>query len=76
MRSGSSDGDVQAVRKSPAFALRRVLGRGLHEEAQASAAVLGYNYPGSEWYIDSYAVMVDESVRPPEEDEGWLGWLF
>ena len=52
------------------------LALGLHEEAQSSAAVLGYNYPGSEWYIDSYAVMVDESVRPPEEDEGWLGWLF
>ncbi len=52
------------------------LALGLHEEAQSAAAVLGYNYPGSEWYIDSYAVMVDESVRPPEEDEGWFGWLF
>lgn len=33
------------------------LALGLNAEAQASAAVLGYNYPGSVWYIDSYALM-------------------
>jgi outer membrane protein assembly factor BamD len=49
------------------------LALGLTEEARASAAVLGYNYPGSEWYVDSYALLVDEGVRPPEEDDGFLG---
>lgn len=43
------------------------LALGLPEEAQRTAAVLGYNYPGSEWYLDSYALLVDEGVRPTEE---------
>src|SRR6185437_446768 len=33
------------------------LALGLVDEAQRTAAVLGYNYPGSEWYSDSYALM-------------------
>ena len=32
------------------------LSLGLPEEAQRTAAVLGYNYPGSVWYSDSYAL--------------------
>ena len=30
---------------------------GLTDEAERVAAVLGYNYPGSEWYSDSYALL-------------------
>jgi outer membrane protein assembly factor BamD len=30
---------------------------GVVKEAQAAAAVLGHNYPGSEWYEDTYALM-------------------
>jgi outer membrane protein assembly factor BamD len=33
------------------------LALGLKDEAKANAAVLGYNYPGSEWYEDAYALM-------------------
>ena len=52
---------------------------GLTEEAQKVAAVLGYNYPGSEWYGDSYALLkqdvpaalasnaADETALPPDE---------
>lgn len=40
---------------------------GLTEEARHVAAVLGYNYPGSNWYLDSYALLVDAGVRPPDE---------
>lgn len=36
---------------------------GLRGEAERIAAVLGYNYPGSDWYQDSYAVLVDPSWR-------------
>lgn len=49
---------------------------GLVEEARVSAAVLGHNYPGSEWYVDSYAILVDENVRPADQDEGWFDSLF
>jgi outer membrane protein assembly factor BamD len=30
---------------------------GVVKEAQTAAAVLGHNYPGSEWYEDTYALM-------------------
>ena len=35
------------------------LAMGLTEEARRTASVLGYNYPGSPWYQDSYALLVD-----------------
>ena len=49
---------------------------GVMEEAQATAAVLGHNFPGSDWYRDSYrllagagavdgGVLVDEAAVPP-----------
>ena len=40
---------------------------GLDEEAQKAAALLGYNFPGSEWYLDSYALVEDGTVRPTEK---------
>jgi outer membrane protein assembly factor BamD len=33
------------------------LSLGLEQEAQKNAAVLGYNFPSSEWYEDSYALL-------------------
>lgn len=47
---------------------------GLPEEARINAAVLGHNYPGTEWYLDSYALLVDEGVRP-QESKGFFGRL-
>jgi outer membrane protein assembly factor BamD len=38
---------------------------GLKDQARKTAAVLGYNYPGSEWYNDSYAQLVDVGVAHP-----------
>jgi outer membrane protein assembly factor BamD len=35
---------------------------GLKDQARKTAAVLGYNYPGSEWYNDTYAQLVDDGV--------------
>ena len=52
---------------------------GLIQEAQTAAAVLGHNYPGSEWYTDSYALLVDDSVRPVSNAgllERSLDWIF
>lgn len=40
------------------------LALGLKEEAQRTAAVLGHNYPGSEWYVDSYS-LVETGKLPP-----------
>ena len=37
---------------------------GLVGEAQDAAAVLGHNFPDSEWYKDSYALLQKGGVRP------------
>lgn len=43
---------------------------GLPEQAKKTAAVLGHNYPGSEWYEDSYAQLADDGQAPalPRQD--------
>ena len=51
---------------------------GLDEEAKKSASVLGHNFPGSEWYIDSYAIMPGIAPRQArkkiaDKKRGWLG---
>jgi outer membrane protein assembly factor BamD len=40
---------------------------GLDDEAQKMAALLGHNFPGSEWYLDSYTLVEDGTVRPSEK---------
>jgi outer membrane protein assembly factor BamD len=39
------------------------LSLGLEQEAQKNAAVLGYNFPSSEWYQDSYALLNGGAVH-------------
>ncbi len=55
------------------------LALGLTDEAQKNAAVLGYNYPGSRWYNDAYA-LVTGSGNPGAPRPGWfsrtVGSLF
>jgi outer membrane protein assembly factor BamD len=41
------------------------LGLGIVHEAQAAAAVLGHNFPGSEWYQDSYRLLAQAGVAQP-----------
>ena len=48
------------------------LALGVIDEAQASAAVLGHNFPGSEWYLDSYALLTGQDLRPEASDESWI----
>ena len=52
---------------------------GLREEAREAAAVLGHNYPGSQWYGDSYALAGDRGTRP-RDDRGFFArafdWMF
>ena len=48
------------------------LALGVVDEAQAAAAVLGHNFPGSEWYVDSYALLVDANVRPESSSNSWI----
>lgn len=45
---------------------------GVMDEATKVAAVLGYNYPGSDWYADSYYLLTGKDYRPPDEQPGWF----
>lgn len=49
---------------------------GIGDEAERTASVLGYNFPGSDWYANSYALIEDgRNLDAPEED-GWLSWTW
>ena len=45
---------------------------GLQSEAQTAAAVLGHNYPESQWYKDSYALLQSGGLTPREHSGSWL----
>ncbi|MDD9877413.1 MAG: outer membrane protein assembly factor BamD [Magnetovibrio sp.] len=47
------------------------LALGINDEARKTAAVLGHNFPGSEWYIDSYQIVENKQVRIEKEEVPW-----
>jgi len=49
---------------------------GLNSEAQTAAAVLGANYPGSEWYTDSYNLLKGRNLKPIEDKGSWISQAF
>jgi outer membrane protein assembly factor BamD len=52
------------------------LALGVRNEAQNAAAVLGYNFPGSEWYAYAYALLKGESLEPFRDEDSWLAGIF
>jgi outer membrane protein assembly factor BamD len=52
------------------------LSLGVVDEAQATAAVLGYNYPGSEWYVDSYALLTGVDLTPEDQKDSWIASVW
>jgi outer membrane protein assembly factor BamD len=52
------------------------LSLGVTEEAQAAAAVLGHNYPGSNWYRDSYALLTGQGLAPDASQKSWISRTF
>ena len=52
------------------------LALGVIDEAQTAAAVLGYNFPSSDWYIDSYALLTGRNLRPEKNDKSWISRAF
>ncbi|KKX29252.1 membrane protein [Rhizobium sp. LC145] len=45
---------------------------GIVEEAQTAAAILGRNYPDSQWYADSYKLLQTGGVEPRENRGSWI----
>ncbi len=61
------------------------LSLGVVDEAQRNAAVLGYNFPSSNWYEDSYTLLTEGhhavATTEPAQDDGTVldrtwDWMF
>ncbi len=52
------------------------LALGLEREAQVAGAILGHNFPGSDWYRDSYALLTGRGLEPTGSEDGWLGRIY
>ena len=52
------------------------LSLGVTDEAQTAAAILGYNFPGSEWYEGAYDLMKGADIAPFEHKESWISKVF
>ncbi|HVY18200.1 MAG TPA: outer membrane protein assembly factor BamD [Rhodopila sp.] len=72
--------DYQTTNHVPEALARLVevyLSLGLKDEARRTAAVLGYNYPGSIWYEDTYNQLASDGLvtadtKLPSEREGFF----
>ncbi len=49
---------------------------GIIDEAQTAAAVLGHNFPDSEWYSRAYALVKGGGVEPAENKGSWISKAF
>ena len=49
---------------------------GLMDEAQTAAAVLGHNFPDSQWYKDSYRLVKGAGGEPNENKQSWISRAF
>jgi outer membrane protein assembly factor BamD len=52
------------------------LSLGINKEAKATAAVLGHNFPGSDWYEDAYGLLVAKNLVPEADEGSWIGRVW
>src|ERR1700734_4156103 len=69
----------QTTRHAPEALYRLVeayLGLGITEEAQTAAAVLGHNFPDSEWYHDAYDQLKGKGLSPHDFGGSWISSIW
>jgi outer membrane protein assembly factor BamD len=49
---------------------------GILDEAQTAAAVLGHNFPDSQWYKDAYKLVRAVGGEPTENKDSWMSRAF
>jgi outer membrane protein assembly factor BamD len=64
--------DTRHVEEALARLTESYYALGLVGEAQTAAAVLGHNFPDSQWYKESYALLESGGLRPQENRGSWL----
>jgi outer membrane protein assembly factor BamD len=73
--------DYQTTSHTPEALHRLVesyLSLGVLDEATATAAVLGHNYPNNAWYRDSYALLTGQGLAPRDDEDGdsWISQVW
>jgi outer membrane assembly lipoprotein YfiO len=64
--------DTRHVEEALARLVEAYYAMGIASEAQTAAAVLGHNYPDSQWYKDSYALLQSGGLEPREDRGSWI----
>lgn len=49
---------------------------GIIDEAQTAGAVLGHNFPESQWYKDTYVLLTSRGLQPRENTGSWISRAF
>ena len=71
--------DYQTTTQTPEALYRLAesyMALGVVNEAQTAAAVLGHNYPGSEWYKSAYTLVSSDGRAPVEDKASWISRAF
>lgn len=64
--------NTRHIEEALARLVEAYLAVGIASEAQAAAAVLGHNYPESQWYKDSYTLLQSGGLEPRANSGSWL----
>jgi outer membrane protein assembly factor BamD len=67
---------TREVEEALARVAEAYMAMGIVDEAQTAAAILGHNYPSSQWYKDTYALITSHGLKPEEHPESWLTKAF
>ena len=52
------------------------LSLGLTNEAQTAGAILGHNYVGSDWYLESYNLLTERDLEMEPSGDSWLRKIY
>ena len=69
----------QTTRHAPEALYRLVeayMGLGITGEAQTAAAVLGHNFPDSQWYKDAFSLLQGKGLSPTESSDSWISKIY
>jgi outer membrane protein assembly factor BamD len=65
-------GNTNQVEEALARLVESYYSLGLVDEAQTAAAVLGHNYPESDWYKASFQLLQSKGLEPRENKGSWI----
>ena len=71
--------DFQTTSHTPEALHRLVesyLSLGLTDEAQTAGAILGENFPSTEWYQDSFALLTGQGLEARSVGDNWLASIY